>query len=80
MKVGSMHFLCCCNCGGHHKASKCMESKDAQTADDPADGDAESVRCWAGRGPHFKRDLNTKIYANKEVKCCISESHIEREH
>ena len=43
MKVGSMHFLCCCNCGGHHKASKCMERKDAQTADDPADGDAESV-------------------------------------
>ena len=80
MVVGSMDFLRCCNCGGHHKASKCMERKDVQTADDPADGDAESVRCWAGRGPHFKRDLNTKINANKKVKCCISESHIEREH
>ena len=79
MKVGSMHFLCCCNCGGHHKANKCMERKDAQTADDPADRGAESVRCWAGRGPHFKRDRN-KNNVSKKVKYCISESPMEREH
>ena len=42
MVVGSMDFLRCCNCGGHHKASKCMERKDVQTADDPADRGAVS--------------------------------------
>ena len=37
-----MHFLRCCNCGGHHHTSKCMERKDVQTADDSADRGAVS--------------------------------------
>ena len=59
MKVGSMHFLCCCNCGGHHHTSKCMERKDVQTADDPADGEAVSqvlgrLRSTLQEGPEYK--------------------------
>ena len=37
-----MHFLRCCNCAGHHHTSKCMERKDAQTADDSGDRGAVS--------------------------------------
>ena len=65
VEVGSMHFLRCCNCGGHHHTSKCMERKDAQTADDFADRGAVS-QVLGRRGPHFKRNQNTKINANKK--------------
>ena len=67
MEVGHMRPLCCCQCGGPHKARACREPGAVPAGDVPRERKNRSVQCWECRGPHFKKDCrNGKQKTNKK--------------